>query len=59
MEQDLLSIPGHLSSLPAFRGTRVTRCMCMFCVVCPLVSSNSSNIQRTIKFENQVQNVIK
>ena len=41
MEQELLTLPEHLSSLPDFSEVRVTRslvlCICLVDVVCPFV----------------------
>ena len=42
MEQELLNLPEHLSSQPAFSGVRVTRSLVLYAfalqiVVCPFV----------------------
>ena len=45
MEQELLILPEHLSSLPDFSGVRVTRSLVVYvCFVCPFVSTQKDHI---------------
>ena len=37
VEQELLTIPEPLSSPPVFSGVRVTKCLVLWIVVCPIV----------------------
>jgi hypothetical protein len=45
VEQELLILPEHLSSLPDFSGVRVTRSLVVYvCFVCPFVSTQKDHI---------------
>ena len=45
MEQELLILPEHLSSLPDFSGVRVIRSLVVYvCFVCPFVSTQKDHI---------------